>query len=150
MVVCVCRAACGRLVLDLQEVAPWPRRGPVLARGLRILDAFSADHPALSLSELARRAELPLSTVHLLAGELVERGENGRFRVGLRLRGSGRPPRADRRCGAGRCRSWRTPARSRGRTCSSRCSRASRWCSSSGSPGPARCRSSCASAGGSR
>ncbi|GAA3236653.1 IclR family transcriptional regulator [Pseudonocardia petroleophila] len=67
-----------------------PRPGPVLARGLRILDAFSADHPALTLSELARRAELPLSTVHRLAGELVgwgalERGADGRFRIGLRL-----------------------------------------------------------------
>ncbi|QNG55736.1 IclR family transcriptional regulator [Pseudonocardia petroleophila] len=62
----------------------------MLARGLRILDAFSADHPALTLSELARRAELPLSTVHRLAGELVgwgalERGADGRFRIGLRL-----------------------------------------------------------------
>lgn len=66
------------------------RPGPVLARGLRLLGAFSAEHPAQTLSELARRADLPVSTAHRLAGELVdwgalERGDDGRFRVGLRL-----------------------------------------------------------------
>lgn len=66
------------------------RPGPVLARGLRLLGAFSAEHPAQTLSELARRAGLPVSTAHRLAGELVdwgalERGDDGRFRVGLRL-----------------------------------------------------------------
>ncbi|MBW0093127.1 IclR family transcriptional regulator [Pseudonocardia sp. KRD-184] len=62
----------------------------MLARGLRLLGAFSAEHPAQTLSELARRADLPVSTAHRLAGELVgwgalERGDDGRFRVGLRL-----------------------------------------------------------------
>lgn len=66
------------------------RPGPVLARGLRLLDAFSAAHPALTLSELARHAGLPLTTTHRLAGELaawgaLERGADGRYRVGLRL-----------------------------------------------------------------
>ncbi|MHA6782258.1 IclR family transcriptional regulator [Pseudonocardia saturnea] len=64
--------------------------GPVLARALQIFCAFTADHPAMTLSELARRAGLPVSTVHRMAGELVgwgalERGEDGRFRIGLRL-----------------------------------------------------------------
>jgi DNA-binding IclR family transcriptional regulator len=64
--------------------------GPVLARALRILGAFSADHPAMTLSELARRTRLPVSTVHRLLAGLVEwgaleRGEDGYYRVGLRL-----------------------------------------------------------------
>jgi len=64
--------------------------GPVLARALRILGAFSADHPAMTLSELARRTRLPVSTVHRLLAGLVEwgaleRGDDGYYRVGLRL-----------------------------------------------------------------
>ncbi|GAB3804942.1 hypothetical protein GCM10027605_29990 [Micromonospora zhanjiangensis] len=41
---------------------------------LALLDAFSPTSPALTLSELARRAELPLSTVYRRAAELVEWG----------------------------------------------------------------------------
>jgi DNA-binding IclR family transcriptional regulator len=64
--------------------------GPVLARALRILGAFSVDHPAMTLSELARRTHLPVSTVHRLLAGLVEwgaleRGDDGFYRVGLRL-----------------------------------------------------------------
>jgi DNA-binding IclR family transcriptional regulator len=64
--------------------------GPVLARALRILGAFSADHPAMTLSELSRRTRLPVSTVHRLLAGLVEwgaleRGDDGYYRVGLRL-----------------------------------------------------------------
>ena len=64
--------------------------GPVLARALQILGAFSADHPAMTLSELARRTRLPVSTVHRLLAGLVdwgalERGDDGHYRVGLRL-----------------------------------------------------------------
>ncbi len=62
----------------------------VTARVLAVLDAFSAAHPELTLTELARRAGLPLSTAHRLVAELaawgaLERGESGRYRVGLRL-----------------------------------------------------------------
>ncbi|GAA1569326.1 IclR family transcriptional regulator [Actinomadura kijaniata] len=64
--------------------------GPVLGRALRVLGAFDARHPALTLSELARRADLPVSTVHRMARDLLdwgalERGDDGRYRVGLRL-----------------------------------------------------------------
>jgi len=57
---------------------------------LALLDAFDADHPALTLSELARRAGLPLSTTHRLAAELLgwgglERGADQRYRIGLHL-----------------------------------------------------------------
>lgn len=64
--------------------------GSVVGRALQMLDAFSAQRRALSLSEIARRTEMPLSTVHRLMHELcawgaVERGEDGLFRIGLRL-----------------------------------------------------------------
>jgi DNA-binding IclR family transcriptional regulator len=64
--------------------------GPVLARALQILGAFSTDRPAMTLSELSRQTGLPVSTVHRLLGSLVEwgaleRGEDGCYRIGLRL-----------------------------------------------------------------
>ncbi|MEU6645124.1 IclR family transcriptional regulator [Saccharomonospora sp. NPDC046836] len=67
------------------EVAP-----SVAARVLNVLGAFSADHPVLTLSELSRRAGLPLSTTHRLVGELTARGalerdSDGGYRVGLWL-----------------------------------------------------------------
>jgi DNA-binding IclR family transcriptional regulator len=57
---------------------------------LGVLDAFSHERNAYRLSELARRTGLPLSTAHRLVGELerwgaLERGEDGRYRIGLRL-----------------------------------------------------------------
>jgi len=69
-----------------------PRAAPttVTGRVLAILSAFSADAAALSLSAIARSAGLPLSTAHRLVGELtgwgaLERGVDGRYRIGLRL-----------------------------------------------------------------
>jgi len=66
------------------------RTGPVVARALQILAAFSPHRRALTLSELSRHAGLPVSTVHRLAAELVgwgalERDPAGRFHIGLRL-----------------------------------------------------------------
>jgi DNA-binding IclR family transcriptional regulator len=65
----------------------------VTSRALRILEAFRADRRELSLSQLARSADLPLSTTHRLADELVRwgalerdrRDRRGRYRIGLRL-----------------------------------------------------------------
>lgn len=59
-------------------------------RILRLLDAFSVEHSELSLTEISRRTGLPLSTTYRLVRELVdwralERGPDGRYRVGLRL-----------------------------------------------------------------
>ncbi len=59
-------------------------------RVLDLLGAFTAERPRLTLSELSRRAGLPLSTTHRLAGELTRRGalvrdETGAYRVGLWL-----------------------------------------------------------------
>jgi DNA-binding IclR family transcriptional regulator len=64
--------------------------GTVTARALSVLGAFSARHPELSLSEIARRAGVPLSTAHRLVGELtswgaLERDPRGHYRIGLRL-----------------------------------------------------------------
>jgi DNA-binding IclR family transcriptional regulator len=62
----------------------------VTARVLAVLGAFAADHTELTLTELARRAGLPLTTAHRIAGELtgwgaLERADDGRYRIGLRL-----------------------------------------------------------------
>jgi DNA-binding IclR family transcriptional regulator len=69
-------------------------RGPegprVVARVITLLSAFDAEHPALSLTELARRSGLPLTTTHRLLAEL-ERGEfvartpDGVYCIGRRL-----------------------------------------------------------------
>lgn len=64
--------------------------GSVTARALQLLDAFSPERSALTLTELARRAGLPLSTAHRLVQDLahwgaLERDAAGRYRIGLRL-----------------------------------------------------------------
>ncbi|MEU7474650.1 IclR family transcriptional regulator [Lentzea sp. NPDC042327] len=61
-----------------------------MGRALQLLDAFDAEHRELTLSDLARRAGLPLSTAHRLMQELcawgaAERGADGLYRIGLRL-----------------------------------------------------------------
>jgi len=62
----------------------------VTSKVLALLDAFTPACPELTLSELARRAGLSLATAHRRVAELVawgalERGADGRYRVGLRL-----------------------------------------------------------------
>ncbi|SEK88309.1 IclR family transcriptional regulator [Nonomuraea pusilla] len=62
----------------------------VTSKVLAILAAFDSAHPQLTLTEVARRSGVPLSTVHRLVGELEEwqalsRSPDGRLRVGLRL-----------------------------------------------------------------
>lgn len=62
----------------------------VTGRAFGVLDAFTPASPALTLSELARRAGLPLTTAHRLVGELraagaLERDADGTYRIGLRL-----------------------------------------------------------------
>lgn len=65
--------------------------GPtVTARVATVLSAFDTAHNAMTLSEIARRTALPLTTVHRLTGELtryglLERDEHHHFRIGLRL-----------------------------------------------------------------
>ncbi|QSB16725.1 IclR family transcriptional regulator [Natronosporangium hydrolyticum] len=62
----------------------------VTSKVLALLGAFGPADPALTLSELARRAGISLPTAHRRVAELVEwgaleRGEDGRYRIGLRL-----------------------------------------------------------------
>ncbi|MBF4161326.1 IclR family transcriptional regulator [Nocardioides acrostichi] len=59
-------------------------------RTMDVLGAFGAGHTALTLSELARAADLSLTTTHRIARDLaawgaLERSTGGRWRVGLRL-----------------------------------------------------------------
>ena len=62
----------------------------VVSRALALLSAFDADHRRLSLSEMARRADLPTPTAYRLAGELVRGGmlvrrPSGEYVIGRRL-----------------------------------------------------------------
>lgn len=62
----------------------------VVSRALALLFAFDERHRTLTLTQLARRAKLPLPTVHRLVGELVAGGAlmrrpSGEYVVGRRL-----------------------------------------------------------------
>jgi len=62
----------------------------VTSRALAILGAFDETHRGLTLTDLARRAGLTLTTTHRLVGELtawgaLRRDEDGRYLVGRRL-----------------------------------------------------------------
>ncbi len=62
----------------------------VASRVLALLGAFDTDHRALTLTELARRADLPMATAYRLVGELVEWGAlvrraSGEYVVGRRI-----------------------------------------------------------------
>ncbi|MFJ3494331.1 IclR family transcriptional regulator [Streptomyces sp. NPDC086091] len=57
---------------------------------LKVLSAFDREHPAQTLSEVAQRTGLALSTTHRVVAELagwgvLERAEDGSWHVGLRL-----------------------------------------------------------------
>jgi DNA-binding IclR family transcriptional regulator len=57
---------------------------------LGVLCAFDDEHPRMGLSEIARRAALPLTTTHrlvggLVAAELLVRGADSTYEVGRRL-----------------------------------------------------------------
>jgi DNA-binding IclR family transcriptional regulator len=62
----------------------------VIGRLVRVLETFDAEHTAQSPSEISRRSGLPASTGHRLVADLVtagllERDEEGRARIGMRL-----------------------------------------------------------------
>jgi DNA-binding IclR family transcriptional regulator len=62
----------------------------VTSRALAVLDAFDSSAPRLSLSEIAARSGLPLTTAHRLLGELtgwgaLTRRGDGRYEIGRRL-----------------------------------------------------------------
>ncbi|MCH1865507.1 IclR family transcriptional regulator [Nocardioides sp. CFH 31398] len=60
-----------------------------MTKALDVLAAFEGSRPSLTLTELSRHADLPLSTTHRLVGDLVRteflrREPDGRFRPGRR------------------------------------------------------------------
>ncbi|MFF0267028.1 IclR family transcriptional regulator [Kribbella sp. NPDC004536] len=62
----------------------------VVSRAIALLGAFDEAHPQLTLTELARRADLPLTTAHRLIAELTAHGAlarsaTGEYVVGPRL-----------------------------------------------------------------
>lgn len=62
----------------------------VVSRVLAVLYAFDNGHRRLGVTDLARRADLPVPTVHrllreLLAGEALTRDADGRYAIGRRL-----------------------------------------------------------------
>ena len=62
----------------------------VASRLFSLLDAFDPQHRSLTLSDLARRAEVPLPTAHRFAGELVSWGAlvrrpSGEYVVGRKM-----------------------------------------------------------------
>ena len=62
----------------------------VSSRLLAVLGAFDADHRSLTLSEISRRAEIPLPTTHRLTRELTDWGAlvrrtSGEYVVGRRI-----------------------------------------------------------------
>jgi len=66
-----------------------PRRS-VIGRGLSLLEAFSVARPQLTLGELSRRSGVPTSSASRLVADLLawgalERGADGRLRIGLRV-----------------------------------------------------------------
>jgi DNA-binding IclR family transcriptional regulator len=62
----------------------------VAARVLAVLDAFMSTPDRLTLSEVAARSGLPVSTAYRLVGALtqwggLERGEDNRYQIGIRM-----------------------------------------------------------------
>jgi DNA-binding IclR family transcriptional regulator len=79
-------------VFQVSEPEDFPKNTArsVTARALAVLGAFSIDAPSLTLSELARRSGLPMTTVFRLAAELEEgrfldRNSAGRYTLGIHL-----------------------------------------------------------------
>ncbi|MEU6410426.1 IclR family transcriptional regulator [Microbispora sp. NPDC046933] len=67
-----------------------PHGEPVVDRALSLLAAFDSGHRSLTLAELSRRSGIPASSALRLAQRLVawgalERADDGRFSIGLRL-----------------------------------------------------------------
>ncbi|HEY5515776.1 MAG TPA: IclR family transcriptional regulator [Pengzhenrongella sp.] len=67
-----------------------PETPSVLGRALAVLGAFDESYSVLGLADIARRADLPKSTVHRIVAEmcrerLLDRDSEGCYRLGLRL-----------------------------------------------------------------
>jgi DNA-binding IclR family transcriptional regulator len=76
----------------MQQTRPMPRvrtGESVVARVVRVLEAFTTDEQALSVTEIARRSALPVATASRLVAELAAHGllvrSGGAVRVGVRM-----------------------------------------------------------------
>lgn len=90
MLVCLPRRPSPESVIPSAQHPPHSPTRSAAGRLLDILGAFSLDFPALSLTELSHRADLPVPTAHRLLAALtawgaLERDHDGRYHVGLRL-----------------------------------------------------------------
>ena len=70
--------------------APQEHSQSVSQKLLSVIGAFSASEPALSLSEIARKVDMPLPTVYRFVGEWVEWGglvrrDDGKYFIGTKL-----------------------------------------------------------------
>ena len=76
---------------QISERGGRPKQGePVVARALRLLTVFTERRRALTLTEMARLADIPVPSASRLVGQLAEWGalerlEDGRYVVGVRL-----------------------------------------------------------------
>lgn len=75
---------------DTHQVARTENSGSVLDRAVRILEAFSSDEPALTVTQIAVRTDLHVATAsrlieHLVRIGLLVRGANRRISIGTRL-----------------------------------------------------------------
>src|SRR5258708_35143909 len=62
----------------------------VLQRAVRILEVFGPDSTSVSIGDIAKRADLPLSTASRLVGEMIQHGllrrdSARRVRIGIRV-----------------------------------------------------------------
>lgn len=65
-------------------------RSTAAGKVLKVLSTFDREHQTQTLSEIAQRTDLPMSTAHRVVMELagwgaIERGDDGSWHVGLRL-----------------------------------------------------------------
>jgi len=72
------------------DPGPPPAARSVVDRTLAVIGTFSAGRVRQSLAEISRRAEIPVPTAYRIVKRLtewgaLERDEDGRYRVGLRL-----------------------------------------------------------------
>jgi DNA-binding IclR family transcriptional regulator len=75
---------------DAPHVANSTSSGRSTERLMQVLATFTAGHPSQTASEIGRHAGLPSSTAHRMVADLVangvlQRDEDGRLRIGLRL-----------------------------------------------------------------
>lgn len=68
----------------------FPTGESVLARAVRIIEAFKSGETTLTVSQIAQRAGLPISTTSRLIGELVQhglltRGDDREVQIGIRM-----------------------------------------------------------------